>query len=485
MLLVVLITTTSCEDDFLDVNTDPNASTSVPPGTLLMNATISLSQNRLNTLGPDGAAYIQHWKPVVVLIAPDTYGFGEIGNNNFWEFTFYQDIIKDLNLAIILAEEAGNQNVSAQLKIAQAYSWIHGVDRWGEMPFTESNDPSVQFPRFDDGATIYQGIIDLLDDALGRIDVNNQSEPFTIVNFDHIYEGDMQAWVRFANTLKLRALMRLSYVEPQRAGEIASLLSSGDFIDALDGSEDALFRYFNVRTNQNFDYATFDNFTQFGSFLPSATDRQHQAWRLASRTMVDLLTDDNDPRLNALFVPNFENTSGVFEGAVNGAAPLPDAIDRGYVSNFFFRQDTPDFWVTASEYWLLAAEAYERGLATGDAQAALENGVRAHMNTFDGFPEQISETDKDAYIASLDLSSSADGESLIQTELYKALFYDGAEAWSHWRRTKRPALTPAVGGPITTVISRIPLPQSPLGSNINAPAVSPLRDVPVFFERIE
>ncbi|WMN12600.1 SusD/RagB family nutrient-binding outer membrane lipoprotein [Marivirga salinae] len=486
IFLIGLVTLTSCEDDFLDVNTDPTASTEVPPGTLLMNASIALSQNRLNTLSPDGAAYIQHHKPIVVLTAPDTYGFSEIGNNNFWEFSFYQDIIKDPNLGITLAEERGNFNVSAQLKLLQAFAWIHGVDRWGEMPFFQVNNPEFPNPMFDEGAEIYQGIIDLINEALDQIDLDQQVEPFTIVAFDHIYGGDMNKWEAFGNSLKLRALMRLSYVE-NRDAEISALLGSGvNFIDALDGSEDAVFRYFNNRPNQNFDYATFDNFTQFNSFLPSASNRVHQAWRLASNRMVTLLTDDNDPRLNSFFVPFYSQPDGyAFTGAVNGSAPLPDAAERGFVSPFYIRQDAPDVWFAASEYWLLVAEAYQRGLVSGDAQTAFANGVIAHMNIFDGTAQEISDADKDAYIAANTLASKGDATSFIQTELYKALFGNGVEAWSHWRRTKRPALTPAVGGPITTVISRIPLPQSPLGANSNAPEVSKLRDVPVFFERQE
>lgn len=485
ILLMGLIVLTSCEEDFLDVNVNPNASSAVPPGTLLMNASIALSQNRLNTLNPDGAAYVQHHKPIVVLTAPDTYGFSEIGNNNFWEFSFYQDIIKDPNLAITIALEEGNNNVVAQLKIFQAFAWIHGIDRWGEMPFFQVNNEEFTNPEFDEGAAVYQGIIDLIDEGLSLIDLSQQDEPFTIARFDHIYGGDMNNWEAFGNTLKLRALMRLSYVEPGRSAEISTLLSSGaNFIDELDGSEDAVFRYFPERPNQNFDYATFDNFTQFNSFLPSATDRQHQAWRLATNRMVTLLNADTDPRLYSFFTPFYSRPdSYAFTGAVNGAAPLPDAAERGYVTNFYIRQDAPDVWLAASEFWLLSAEAYERGLAAGNAQDAFANGTRAHMGIYEGFDEEIPSADIEAYITANSLSGKADAESFIQQELYKALFGNGVEAWSHWRRTKRPALTPAIGGPITTVISRIPLPQSTLGSNSNAPEVSPLRDKPVFFER--
>ncbi|RED92627.1 SusD/RagB family nutrient-binding outer membrane lipoprotein [Marinoscillum furvescens] len=485
-IVSALFLSTACEDDFLDVNTDPNASTTVPPGTVMTNSMIAMSQNLLNTLNPNGEAYIQHHKPVVVLTGPDTYNYSPIGNNNFWRFTFYGDIIKDLNLAVLLAEEEGLTNGVAQIRIFQAFAWMIGADTWGEIPFTESNDSEILFPKFDTGDIIYQGIIDILDDAIARIDLADQSFQTTITDYDPLYAGDMNKWLAFANTLKLRALMRVSYVE-DRSQEITDLLTGGnEFIDELDGSENAEFAYFPTRSNQNFDYATFDNFVSFGSFQTDAGgNRVHQRWRLASDEMVELLQPANDPRLFSFFQRNINNPSGPIEGAINGAGPLPDEVDRGYVSLFYIRQDKSDEWLLASEYWLLAAEAYERGLAPGGtvaAQEALENGVLASMNHFDGSDFEISAADKQAFLNTLDLAAETDATEFIQIQQYIALFNQGSEAWANWRRTKKPALDVPVGAPINSIISRVEIPNSEIESNINID-ISPLIDVPVYFER--
>ncbi len=485
VLVSVMLTVTSCEE-YLDVNTNPNTSTDVPAGTVMTNASLALSQVLLNTLNPDGEAFIQHHKPVVVLTGPDTYSYSSIGNNNFWQFTFYGDIIKDLNLAVQLSESQGLENGVAQIRIIQAMAWTIGIDRWGSMPFTESNDPDILFPKFDEPKVIYQGILDILDDAISRIDLADQSNTNTITKFDALFGGNMDKWLAFANSLKLRVLMRLSYVE-DRSAEIASLLSSGTFIDALDGSENAEFQYFPNRNNQNFDYATFDNFVSFGSFqTDSEGKRVHQRWRLASKTMVDLLEANNDPRMWSFFQRNIQNASGPITGAVNGASPLPPTADRGYVSLFYIRQDKSDEWFLASEYYLLAAEAYARGLAPGGlsaAQTALENGVTASLNHFDGSNFEISSADKQAFLNSLDLNAVADPVEFIQEQQYIALFYQGAESWANWRRTKVPSLTVPVGAPIESIISRIEIPSSEIESNINAPSVAPNDDVPVYFER--
>lgn len=484
LLAAFVLVFTGCSD-YLDVNTNPNTSTDVPAGTVMTNASLALSQVLLNTLNPDGEAFIQHHKPVVVLTGPDTYSYSSIGNNNFWQYTFYGDIIKDLNLAVELAETQGLTNGVAQIRIIQAMAWTIGVDRWGEMPFLESNNPEILFPKFDGGAVIYQGILDILDDAIGRINLSDQSSLTTITDHDALHGGDMNKWLAFANSLKLRVLMRISYVE-DRSSEIAALLSSGTFIDALDGSENAEFAYYPNRNNQNFDYATFDNFVSFGSFQTSGGVRVHQRWRLASKTLVDLLDANNDPRMWAFFQRDISNASGPITGAVNGAGSLPETVDRGYVSLFYIRQDKSDEWFLASEYYLLAAEAYARGLAPGGlaaAQTALENGVTASMNHFDGTDFAISAADKQAYIDGLDLSSEADAVAFIQEQQYIALNYQGAEAWSNWRRTKVPTLPVPVGAPINSIISRIEIPSSEIESNINAPSVVPQEDVPVYFER--
>lgn len=482
---LIFLITTACEKEFLDINTNPNTSTEVPPGTLLTNASLALSQVRLTTLNPDAAAYVQYWRPVVVLTGPNTYGFSSIGNDNFWRYTFYGDIIKDLSLAANVAVEEENTNAYAQLKITQAFAWLHGVDRWGEMPFTEANQPDILFPKFDEAPVIYQGILDILDDAIANIDLAEQSEPSTIVAYDPLYAGNMNNWLAFANSLKLRVLMRLSYVE-ERSAEIASLLSGDtEFIDETDGSENAEFQYAAARVNQNFDFATFDNFTNFGSFAVDASgNRVHQRWRLATKTMVDLLTELDDPRLTSYYQPDIGNPGGEFVGTAVGTAPLPQPeTTRGYLSLFYVRQDKSDEWFLASEYYLLAAEAYARGLAQGDAQEALENGVMASLSQFDGSQFEIPEDEKQAYVGSFDLASVSDPVEFIQLQQYLALFYNGAEGWANWRRTKVPDLPVAVGAPINTVISRIEIPESELESNPNAPKVSPLIDKPVYFER--
>ncbi|MEM9981486.1 MAG: SusD/RagB family nutrient-binding outer membrane lipoprotein, partial [Bacteroidota bacterium] len=383
------------------------------------------------------------------------------------------------------------------------------ADRWGEIPFTEANDVENLNPSFDEPTVIYNGIIALIDEALALVDLNNQQEPFTIVNSDPLFNGDMERWQRFANSLKLRVLMRISSVEDVSA-QISALLTSGvPFVES--NSQNVEFRYFADRTNQNFDFATFDNFTNLNSYQLDGGIRRHQRWRRGANGLVDLLNTLGDPRRFSYFdrdlsfettpppadpetpVDFFDRTAPLV-GSPNGASAQPDPEDRCYTSLFFIRQDKSDEWLTAAEHNLLAAEAYARGLAPGGltaAQTAMEAGIRASMTQFDGFTYEgknyeIPDEEIDDYIDALpELTTLTADEALevIQEQQYIALFNNGQEAWSNWRRTKVPDLQVPIGAPIITVISRIELPNDELRANSNAPSVTPRIDEPVYFEK--
>ncbi len=55
-------------------------------------------------------------------------------------------------------------------------------------------------------------------------------------------------------------------------------------------------------------------------------------------------------------------------------------------------------------------------------------------------------------------------------------------AWTHVRRTDTPALTPAGGATISTILKRFTYPPDEVASNPNTPANKANTDVPMWFE---
>lgn len=117
------------------------------------------------------------------------------------------------------------------------YSAIENADLFGPMPYQEFKALRDKSPfEYNDVQTIYYGVKKNLDDAIACLKYykDHRSEAYkqevanvmygtlTIVN--DVYSKDwqdMEPWIRFANSLKLRMAIHMSGIEPQTAKEWA------------------------------------------------------------------------------------------------------------------------------------------------------------------------------------------------------------------------------------------------------------------------
>src|SRR5699024_11238093 len=65
-------------------------------------------------------------------------------------------------------------------------------------------------PEYEDGDVIYEAILDSLTSANNLIESTNPTTAEAVGEEDVVYGGDMLKWEKFANTLKIRILTRLS-----------------------------------------------------------------------------------------------------------------------------------------------------------------------------------------------------------------------------------------------------------------------------------
>ena len=109
------------------------------------------------------------------------------------------------------------------------------------------------------------------------------------------------------------------------------------------------------------------------------------------------------------------------------------------------------------------------------------------MDFYDGIPGEISQVDKDIFMASSRASILGDDDTTalrkIHEEIYVSNFTRGLEAWTNWRRNKIPALEIPVGTVLgNEIIRRYNIPLSEQTSNPNAPTNLPTLDTPMWFE---
>ena len=219
-IFLMFLTASSCEDA-LDINENPNAPTAadvelVLPQSIVASASVS---NQFNSYGGHFGGFIAN--------AGGFSGFGNLLNYNLtpgdwnalWVNT-YQDPLQDLKY--IIEETEGDDKYAyynAAAKIMTVVNYQRLVDAFGDIPYTEalSAADGIVAPKYDDAATIYQDLFAKLDEAIGLID-NAQFPLRLTTNTDPLFgefggvDADihMTAWKKYANTLKLRMLLRLS-----------------------------------------------------------------------------------------------------------------------------------------------------------------------------------------------------------------------------------------------------------------------------------
>lgn len=489
---VLLFTVASC-DDFLDINTDPNAATSVSPDVLFPPVLGNIASNRAMEIFPGTAFFVNSWAPngsTGVFINPDRYIISPFSTGNTW-ISWYGSSLRNLKLMVDAAENQDpvRPNVAAQAKIMKAYLFFSLSMMWEKVPFTQALDAD-QFPEpeFDDQETILRGVIDILDEAIGQIVPGGPSVEFG----DLIYDGDMSLWTKFANSLKLRTYMYLRNKVDVDA-EIQAILAEDNLIRT--NAEMAKIPFFDSNDNAH-NFWTLNN--NFAGFIGTGNGA---FYTYGGKTLVDLMNDLEDPRRNTYFAfcppatCSEDPNDGVFhpedfEGQRAGVSG--DEGDAVYINQNVIRRDWPNRILTPSEVYFYEAEFKA---TTGDlpgAHAAYIQGTRHSLEFLapyttrdprEGTLNGIPAADQDAYINGLPAAFANQAEALeaIWAQHYIELWDRSPENWSEWKRTKFPALELPEQAQLGDIIRRYSYPPSEIASNPNTPQ-DPTLDTPMWFE---
>ena len=351
------------------------------------------------------------------------------------------------------------------------------TDVFGMIPYTEATNPDIVLPKFDEQNVIYKGIIDELDVAMATIG----DETSTGVNVDDVGDndiychGDLQQWKRMANTLKLRLAMR-AYGAPG-ADFATTAINEALAGDLLDGAADNVLMEKDEEISQWGSACYGDIWYNFGA----GSD-----WTM-SKTMIDALRNNNDPRLIKYAKPAVGGTE-VIEKPTEGAevekfdkrvdfitGVLDEAgvdytktvLDNGNVeismpeNMYFVGQPTringktkpftkysffstpadevinkknngairPELVMSSAESNFLKAEAALMGMGSGAAQDYYQEGIRMAMKLWG-----VGDGDIDNYLANEDMAllNGTMDENLekIATQRWLAAYTDGFEAWA-------------------------------------------------------
>ena len=347
--------------------------------------------------------------------------------------------------------------VFALAQILKISAWHKATDMFGPIPYKEAGKGLITVP-YDSQEEVYKSMFKELSDAievLTKYADNGNSK--LLPNADAVYAGDVHKWVVYANSLMLRLAMRVYYADAALSKKYALQAVNHSYgVMKTKDDEAKMERGASLEFKNNLDVLI----------------NQYNECRMGS-SMLAYLGGYQDPRL-----PKYFNTSTVSQAVTVGTYGKYSGVPTGHdvSSNDAFKDSsrpaitstTPTYWMRASEVYFLLAEAALHGFAVGGTAESLyekgiemsfeENGI-ASSEVADYMSSGLKPSAYSFHLTNPSVNVDApaltqattewigtDEEKLekIMIQKWIALYPNGQEAWSEYRRTGYPKLHSAI-----------------------------------------
>lgn len=415
---------TSC-DNYLDINVDPNSPTEkdITPDMLMPAAEMNLCAGYGDFLRIVGGYFSQHYAQI----------FGTSNFLDFSSFTMsatrssgtYSQLTYGVqkSLKTILDKSAASEDWGTYLAATtlRAYTYQVLVDCYGEIPYSEALNPANPMPHYDQGADIYAGLIQEIDNALSKA---KASDPVA-TNF--LYAGETaEPWIKFAKAVKFKILMR----------------ESGAGIDGVDAQLDALVAEGDFPTSDVEFAGIWKN--EPGQMNPFYSEEFASNWGSTQQNVIANIaiigtmqqkdaegnTTYDDPRLPKFFATN---GSGQYTGGISGSNfSTTNSFKTGYWCRPVATYDMPVILYSQTEHEFFLAEYYaKKGNAT-DAAAHYSAAIEASfsMAGVDGAAD---------YVARFPLDMANYKKSIGVAKWTALAGFNNFESWCEMRRLDYPA----------------------------------------------
>ncbi|MEL7832669.1 SusD/RagB family nutrient-binding outer membrane lipoprotein [Fodinibius sp. Rm-B-1B1-1] len=459
LLIAGLFVTCDSISDFGDMNEDPTQANSIEPGMLLTTVQLAaagtryevwraqllygsnVSQHTVNAFFGGGNNYTE---VVDWLTAFWNTAYSGTGNSQRAQVKNIEGLIDQLEMRKEEGEEVGNMLATARIMRVFIYHRI--TDLYGDAPYSEAGKGAIDqefTPAYDTQEEIYNDMFTELDEAVNQFD---SSQPMFGSN-DLMFGGDITQWQKFGNSLRLRLALRLVKVNESKAETEAlaaidapgGVMTSNDDIAMIQHQSGPSSGPAGLNTNA------------ISEAMNDGGDHEYVA-----QTMVDWLKNNNDPRLSIYA----ETDSSAYVGFPSGytATSIQDhnsfnetTANYARVNSMLIDLDDPTFFQTYAEVEFMLAELAARNWTSDAAATHYENGVRAAMEYLSLYDEEggadIADSDINNYLANNPFNaggSTGDKLEQINEQYWAAVFLNGIEAWSNWRRSGYPDLEPAL-----------------------------------------
>ncbi len=415
-------------DSYLDINQDPNFLSDIPDAKVILPAAeIGLANQLMGwDFGFGGGFWGQYWTQAYSasqfksLCEYQETSFG----NAYNELT--AGVLNDLKRMKTVSAESTNKGNYFVAEALSIFSWQIMTDVWGAVPYFEAlkGNEGIESPKFDEGSAIYADLLVRVN-ALIATDL---SESTLDKNYDFIYAGELKAWKAFANSLKLKLMMRLSETSSYDNAAVVSFIEASDFITSSAKISGA------VWTDK-----------QEGKRHPMREFQEGGANNLStnvigSKNFIDYLNNNNDPRLDMLFKKTGDLHLGAFVGDFDSSEDSDGngtADDEEDYSQPIFKADMDLMIMSTWEINFFIAEAYARAGNNAKAKEYYDLGVEASLAQHGNLANDIITT---GYATWVDGTTEEGIKQIAMQKWVANANYQHIESFLERNRTKYPAI---------------------------------------------
>ncbi|MCP4120431.1 MAG: SusD/RagB family nutrient-binding outer membrane lipoprotein [Bacteroidetes bacterium] len=417
LLVIGLSIAVSC-NDVLDINTNPNTSTTANVEQVLTSGQIYMSDFQRRIAGTNNTVWAQYWTwgPGVALGPVDKHEFAATSADGSWARA-YSNCLKDLDFVI----DSGEDLYGGIAQLLSVYIYGLLVDYFNDIPYSEAlkgdlADGGITSPAYDDAATIYTDLIATIDEAIARLAAPTLGSLEPGVD-DLFYEGDLVQWIRFGNSLKLKLLMRQSVNggPADLATQVSDVITAGNLIESAD--DNLMLEWTGDGGSQNPWFAALNS--GLGNFY------------VLSNTTLDFLNGvvpGGDPRLDVFYDLPAAASSHNGAGQGNIIDEGGQQADYSKASDNVWGVDVPTIMMTATEVLFYKAEAALR-YGTDDPESAVAAAITSSFDYW-GIGAEASD-----YIVDLNFGGASDQMQIIAEQMWVA--FNATQSGEGWITTRK------------------------------------------------
>ena len=486
----------SCSNnELLDLNKDTNASDVIELSYLLAFGQLQVSGERYENWRGNliySSTMIQHNASLAGYWSGDKYLYNAAYSAALWDRNYAAPLKTLTHVVDRTKEDETQQNLYAVALLMRCFTLHRLTDFYGDVPYKQAgrglNDKDNQtnfFPKYEPQSEIYDLLISQIKEARDKLNDSGES----LEGQDIMYNGKIDKWKKFANSLLLRVGMRMSKVDAAKAQstvEEAATHAAGVFASNEDNAFIAHTDGQGINRNGNSEVFTDGNGGEHSNCRPS-------------KFFVNWMKNNNDPRLliicggvgnpllksstwntdpdDQIGLPNGFNSETILDTAIadsliTDVKEFKDTV-YSFVNPKLYDYSDPMFFLTHAETSLILAEAKEKGwnVGTTSAEDHFNAGVKSALQIWEAYDASLAvpDTAATAYIDGLDYVSSANKMELIGEQYWAATYLNHYESFANWRRTGFPKLKPIspFEGNVTdgTIPRRLRYPEGEISGN--------------------